>query len=523
MSTRTPTRPVAAPSRAPGRAGSAAAVILVLAGSALVGLMARGGGSADPEQESALAASVADVVVSGSWPADSGWTGRPPGALLQFVAWVGGTGALGRHDGDPVAAVREVALLAVLAGGPLTWVLARRLGSSRVVATVVAAVLLISPLALLLHRTASADGLASPWLLAACCLALHAAGRWDTAVVVGAALCACIAVLTAPPAVVLLPLVGWMLVRRRARAVGRRRLAVGVLTASVVLGGWAVAVGAARLADISTGPLATAGFGVLGPAGDLPLVVAWRADPLLVLLVLIGALILLARRPSARPVAGAVLGWLVLCAIPGALPPTALVLVLPFSALVVSAAALEFTAARGRVWWRTAQVVPAAAVAMALLVGGAPAGTTPVATAAGPGGPVAASPASSPTAAPSPELAVRVDVGRELLVNPALRVSDPVRTSLAEGSVDPRVLLVLPRAAAEGTLRVDAVTDTDADGLADSVLVGAVDGAPATTDSPVARFLAAQPEPFRTEVDLRGDGLLVTWPGTAPPGLLGSA
>ncbi|KQS58512.1 hypothetical protein ASG36_10650 [Geodermatophilus sp. Leaf369] len=508
-----PARPAGEGRPSAGRGRSALVLGALLLGAAVVGVLSHGGRSAAPEQESALARVAAGVASGTGWVADPVWTGRPPGAVLQLAAWLSGTGALGRHGGDPVAAVREVAVLALLVTVALTWVLARRLGASRAVAAAGVVVLVVSPLGLLLHRTVSAEAVAVPWLLAACCLAVG--GRAGPRAAAAAAVCVAVAVLTAPLTLLALPVVVWLVVRHA--PADRRAPAVAVGTVALLLGGYALLVGLARL-GAAPGPLLDgAGFGLLGPGGQLPLALGLDADPVTTVLAAAAGVLLLVRRPSARPLAAGVVGWLALSALPGVAAPTVLVVVLPWIALVLPAAALELALGRGRGARRAARLAPVGTVVLALALSGVPAGRAPTPVEA-----ADASAAAPATAVPDAGLEVRQGVGAELAVNPGLVLTDAVRTALAAGAVDPRVLVVLPRAAADGTLDVAAVRDTDGDGLADSVLVTAVDGSPVGTGSALAVLVGAQPAPFTAVVADTGDGLLLTWPGAPPSGLLGT-
>lgn len=514
-------RPAVVTPSAPVARGHRTSVLVLgglLLGAAVVGVLGLQSGSAAPTQESALARVVADAATGAGWVVDPVWAGRPPGAVLQLVGWVGGAGALDRHAGDAVAAVRELGVLALLVTTALTWLLARRLGASRTVAASGVVVLVVAPLGLLLHRTASAEALAVPWLVAACCLAVGPVGRRPgNRSTVAAGVCAAAATLTAPAVLLLLPIPGWLLLRQRAGGEGRRHLLLAFGTCAVLLGGYGVLVGLARSAGTVSGPLSGAGFDLTGPAGATAVVLGWSTDPVLLVLAAAAALLLSVRRPSARPLASGVAGGLVLAAVPGLLSPTALVLVLPWVALVLPAALLELALGHGRTVRRLARVAPAAVVAATLAATGLPSGAPAEAAA----DPVAAAEPITSVAIPDPGLQARRDVGVQLTRNPALQLADGVAAVLAAGAVDPRALVVLPRAAVAGLLVVAAVQDTDGTGLVESVLVSAAAGSPVGLNSPLARFASAQPAPFTAVVAVVPGGLLLTWPGPPPTDLLG--
>lgn len=507
------------------RRGRSAVVLgLLLVGTAILAANTVSGGSAARGQETALARVVGTAATGGEWPLDPVWAGRPPGGVVQLVGWVAGTDGLGRHGGDPVAAVREAAVLALLATVALTWLLARRLGASRIAAAVTLVVLVLAPAGLLLHRTASADALATPWLVAACCLAVGPVRRrpgpapgWP---LVAAGACAAVAVLTVPATLLLLP-VPAALIRRHRAAEGARPLAAAGATLTGLLGGYGLIVGVAWLSDAQSGPLAGAGLGVWGPVGTRAAAVGWATDPVVLTLAAGAAVLLVVRSPSARPVAAGVLGWLTLSLMPGVLAPTGLVVVLPLAALVVTAGALELTQRRGLRARRIARITPAVVVALAAVALPAPDTAAPVATTptVRPE-PAASAPTAQPPVSTDPETEMRRELGTQLARNPGLQLSDDARARLLAGAVDPRALVVLPIAAAQGRLSVAAILDLDGVGLDESLLVTSVDGRAVGPDSTLARLVTAQARPFTAVVTSTADGLLLTWPGTPPAGLL---
>ncbi|MPQ98948.1 hypothetical protein GB931_13655 [Modestobacter sp. I12A-02628] len=484
--------------------------------SGLVAVLTIGGGSAAAGQESAWVRVVATAAQQGRWLPDDVWTGSPPGAVLHLTGWVAATGALGRHD-DAVLAVREAVVVALLVTVALVWSLARRFGATPLLAAVGVGVLVLAPEAVLLHRTVSAEAVATPWLLAACCLVLRPGrGPWSRWAPAAAGLCAGVAALTVPAVLLLVPVLVWLL-RRHTPAAQRASSTVTLLgTLAVLLGSYGMVASVARLGGEATGLLAGAGLRPAGAAGPLASSVAWSADPVLLVLGVAGALLLVAQRPSARPFATALLVWVLVCAVPGLVGPAGYVLALPFLALTLTTAAVEVAAGRVPAVRRAARVAPAVlagCLLLALAPGGRPPSVVP---------PAAPTATGRPAPAVDPAREQRREAGAELAGNTGLQLAAGARDLLLDGDVDPRLLVVLPTLAAAGEVVISDFPDPDRLGLHEAALVTGFAGGPVTRRGAFATLVEAQRPPFAARITSTVDGLLLSWPGPPPSGLLGS-
>ena len=125
------------------------------------------------------------------------------------------------------------------------------------------------------------------------------------------------------------------------------------------------------------------------------------------------------------------------------------------------------------------------------------------------------------------ELAARRAVGADLLHNPNLRMSPEVRRLVAAGRLDPRALILLPRAATLGRLDVTALPlvrgESDQDRPRRQVLITGRDDT-VLINSDVAQLTATftQQDPrYRAAAVTPSTGsLLVTWSVDCPNGLL---
>jgi hypothetical protein len=245
-----------------------------------------------------------------------GDSGASPLGLVQLAGYTVVTGAFGRHS--PLVAVREAVVVAGIIGAILLWVLMRRLGTPRWVATTAVVVLAVSPLAIGLQHVVLMENLAVMWALAAlvvCCsprreppLAYDALG----------ALLLLIAVLTSPLALVFLPAAAWLLARHREPS--RVLFAAVVFTLGL---GLAFGPSAAELRP----DLAGIGHSGIG---------AWiTLDPVLVV-VLVAAAILGAFVSALRPLAVVSLLLALALLLPGMSRPGVLAMFLPVGAILVA-------------------------------------------------------------------------------------------------------------------------------------------------------------------------------------------
>ncbi|MGN6744148.1 MAG: hypothetical protein ACTHJL_12760 [Amnibacterium sp.] len=259
-----------------------------------------------------------------------GWALSAPGAALGYRHWfttpalgwlqIGALdrALLGGSAQTVLAAAHGAMLLVTLAGVALLWSVQRRAGASGLAAGASSAAFGIAPIAVTRHVAVAPANLAVVWLLVATLLVLGRRGP-VASVAIGATTGA--AVLTAPLAVVAVPVLAWAFVvpfdrrERVLRAVGappaprsiRPAVGAGVGFAVAMLGGLTAAV---VLAAPAPGPAARTAnaIGAAAAAGSTPGVgaasaVAWlRTDPLSLLIGAV-AVILATRSPRFRPAA----------------------------------------------------------------------------------------------------------------------------------------------------------------------------------------------------------------------------
>ena len=251
------------------------------------------------------------------------------------------------------APVVDVARFAALALGFLSvlllWPVLRHLGAGPVPSAVAAGLLGVVPPVVALHAAITAAAPAAVWLVLAG--ALIAVARRQ---VVPAAVAAGLAVLTAPLAAAALLALAAHLVH--VRVVGGALPRAARLGTTVVLG--LAAVGTA-VAAAGNGPLA----GVGGPAVGTAITV-----------VLVGVGLALsgltwAQLPELRPALSPVALLLLVAVVPGAGRPAALLLALPFLAVVFGVLAEPFAESVPEERRTAVAAVPLTALALALVVG----------------------------------------------------------------------------------------------------------------------------------------------------------
>jgi len=130
------------------------------------------------------------------------WYDHPPAGWIQMAAHLVATNATDRYD-SAITAGREFMLLLHLATIVLLFALARRLGIGSIAASIGTLAYTLSPLVIEFSRYALLDNVALPWLLAAFLLALSPRKHIITAI--GSAVCMAMAVLSKETFVVLLP------------------------------------------------------------------------------------------------------------------------------------------------------------------------------------------------------------------------------------------------------------------------------------------------------------------------------
>ncbi|MDX6299910.1 MAG: hypothetical protein QOF53_1124 [Nocardioidaceae bacterium] len=139
------------------------------------------------------------------------WYAHPPLGQLQMALYNEVTDAFGRLP-YAVATGRELALVCKLIAVVLMFRLARRLGFSRVTATLAVCMFSLSPLAVYFQRTALLDNLVTPWLLAAFFFA--ASPRRSIWAAAGSAACFAVAVLSKETALLFMPAVMLLFAQR---------------------------------------------------------------------------------------------------------------------------------------------------------------------------------------------------------------------------------------------------------------------------------------------------------------------
>ncbi|MBC7519434.1 MAG: glycosyltransferase family 39 protein [Microbacteriaceae bacterium] len=296
------------------------------------------------ETEGSLAASAWSLLTGA--PQGFAAEATPVVGAGQIASWIGITRGFDRYD-SAIAAAREpmvaIAVLSVL----LLWLLVRRLGYSYAAASGAALIFALSPLAVGLHRMASLDNLAAGWMLLALVCALTEGRQLRGSAVSAAA--AGIAVLTRGDAVLLLPLVAWLMIRAAEKDTRRYVLSVaGAIFALVIGGSLVVAVllnAPSPLREIAAGFSGRASIGsILAPGSTAQsLAASWfSVDPILAVataLALIAGLAIRRLRPLALTLLLVIIVWLVPGGVAVASPAVALLL-----AAVLVAALAEWSA-----------------------------------------------------------------------------------------------------------------------------------------------------------------------------------
>lgn len=290
---------------------------------------------------------------------------HPPLGWIQIAGYTWLTDAFARTS-SAVEAGREAMLVAFLAGAALLWVLARRLGMSRIAASAAVLIYGLSPLAVQYHRTVYLDNVATPWVLAAFVLALTPRRR--LVAFAGAGVCFGIAVLSKETYLLLGPALAWQLWRTSRGTT--RRYGVALASSLFVLVGTGYVLLAAVKGELLPGPghvslLTGVRFQLFGRAGSGSVfgahtlahrvVANWlQLDHVFPAAAVLATVFGLAVRRF-RPVAVGMATLLLLMLRPGYLPVPYVIAMLPFGALLV--AGVVETALR---WQRSDPVARAA-------------------------------------------------------------------------------------------------------------------------------------------------------------------
>lgn len=275
------------------------------------------------------------------------WYDHPPLGWIQIAGYTGLTGAFARYP-FAVEAGREAMVFFSAVSSILLFVLARRLGASRITAAAAGLVFALSPLALQYHRTVYIDNVATPWLLAAFVLVLSR--RQQLAGFAGAAACLGIAVLSKETYLLALPFLIWMAVRRADKSTRRYTLSVAGAVLVIIGGGYLLLAavkgellpssGRVSLFEGITYQLGSrSASGSLFDAGSLANAAAsqwWALDPVFIVLGSAAAVVGLFLR-RVRPIAAMLVFLLAMMFRPnGYLPVPYVIMLIPFAALLVA-------------------------------------------------------------------------------------------------------------------------------------------------------------------------------------------
>ncbi|HEX6686904.1 MAG TPA: hypothetical protein VF062_29325 [Candidatus Limnocylindrales bacterium] len=269
-----------------------------------------------------------------------------PGGWIQIGMWAALTGGFNRYR-SAMEFGAEVMLLAKLAAGAMLYAFGRRLGFSRPGAALAVVLFGLCPLAIALGRPAFLDNIMIAWLLAAFVLA-YAPSR-SIGAASGATLCFAMAVLSKETALVLLPAFAWALGSNLDRRNRQQVLTVSIFCGVLALAMWplfALYKGELFPRSGQTSLLGTAAWQLAGRpssgwlweggSGVRALLDQWLAvDPYLLVAGVVAVPVAFAV-PRLRPAALAlVISWLML-ARGGHVPAMYVVVLLPFSALMVA-------------------------------------------------------------------------------------------------------------------------------------------------------------------------------------------
>jgi 4-amino-4-deoxy-L-arabinose transferase-like glycosyltransferase len=268
---------------------------------------------------------------------------HPPLGWITVAGWAFITGAFERTGA--IAAGREVALIAHTANMVLVYVIGRRLGIRPLWAGLGIVLFTLSPLALEFHRVVWLDNLAMPWALLSLALALSPQQKLWAFAGSGAALA--IATLSKETCVLMLPAVlvaAWMNADERTRS-----FCIGLFFSflATLVAGWFLY--AALRGELFSGPghvslfdglefqlFERASSGSVFDTGSVAYdrVSGWLdSDPWLLAGVVLTPIALLWR--NLRPIGVGLLTYLGLLALPGYLPESFVIAVLPLAALAI--------------------------------------------------------------------------------------------------------------------------------------------------------------------------------------------
>jgi Dolichyl-phosphate-mannose-protein mannosyltransferase len=146
------------------------------------------------------------------------WYDHPPLGWIQIAAFAWITDGFNRVA-SAVYVGREFMWCLTLVGCVLVYVLCRRLRLRRATATVAVLLFGLSPIAQYFHRMVSLDNIETVWVLAALVAATSTRRGWGPTLRTG--ICTAIAVLSKETAIVVIPVIGWVLWQHLRAAAGQ--------------------------------------------------------------------------------------------------------------------------------------------------------------------------------------------------------------------------------------------------------------------------------------------------------------
>jgi Dolichyl-phosphate-mannose-protein mannosyltransferase len=146
------------------------------------------------------------------------WYDHPPLGWIQIAAFAWITDGFNRVA-SAVYVGREFMWCLTLVGCVLVYVLCRRLHLRRATATVAVLLFGLSPIAQYFHRMVSLDNIETVWVLAALVAATSSRRGWGPALRTG--VCAAIAVLSKETAIIVIPVIVWVLWQHLRAAAGQ--------------------------------------------------------------------------------------------------------------------------------------------------------------------------------------------------------------------------------------------------------------------------------------------------------------
>jgi hypothetical protein len=194
------------------------------------------------------------------------WYDHPPLGWIQIAAFAWITDGFSRVAAA-VYVGREFMWCITLVGCVLVYLLGRRLGLRQATSAVAVVLFGLSPIAQYFHRMVSLDNIETLWVLAALVAATSTRPGWGPAVRTG--ICAAVAVLSKETAIILLPIIAWVLWQHMRAAAG-----AGVVGAAEPVG--IVAPGGIAAPDVDSEPVEVAEAGADAPVWMPDFAAQWR-------------------------------------------------------------------------------------------------------------------------------------------------------------------------------------------------------------------------------------------------------